>query len=121
MEITMLTKERLDYIREWQRKNKDKRRSAEKRYRERHRDRMKIKQFLYGHSSGRKGQTRFCWGLLNGDGCCLFCGKYFPFSLEQHHLFGPENRVQITLCANCHLIYHRTHLTLDDYMREIFI
>lgn len=121
----MVLKERLEYIRNWQRNNKDKRKVVQKRYREHHKDCDKIKYFLYGHRirikrgqwEGRKYRSGI--GLLHGDGCCLFCGDFNPFHLENHHPFGILSEFTITLCSNCHSEIHR--LGIQDYIRECFV
>lgn len=111
----------------WQRykcRHLDRVKKSKRKWKEKNPDHLKIYQFLYGHSSGTKrgNKRRIYWGFVNGDGCCLICGEYYPFCLEQHHLFE-ELEIQITLCSNCHSEFHRTKMfkgLLKDYEKGIF-
>lgn len=75
----------------------------------------KIYKFLYGHlptrifnkNRGTSSPDGFVPGLLTGDGCCLICSEFDPFTFENHHLFGRNNPFQITLCGRCHTILNR--------------
>ena len=115
--------DRIEYIQHWAKTHPENRKRINERYRKRHPDKIKIKQFLYGHSCGTKRGNKHLiyWGLLNGDGWCIICGEFYPFFLEQHHLFR-ESETQTTLCANHHSAFHRTgRITLEDYVREILV
>lgn len=41
--------------------------------------------------------------LLNGDGCCLYCGQIDPFNLQNHHPWKKEDpHFTTTLCTKHH-------------------
>ena len=109
-----------EYMRIWRQKNKEHVQEYSKEYnkvhkeilaknsrkfREEHRDELRIKRFLYGYGWKINDKTTG-EGFLRGDGCCLVCGEIDPFTLELHHLFNTDNP-RITLCSNCHRALHK--------------
>lgn len=89
-------------------KNREKYLAYSKKYRETH------KVELYRKFKLKMKDTNYWWAIkyywlrryFNGSGVCIRCGEYYPFVLENHHIFK-KSKFQITLCANCHALMDR--------------
>jgi len=126
----------LAYMKRWREQNKDHIRKSGKEYRERNKERIK-KYHKQWYNKNRESkiehatewkkrnrskynQTQRLWmwlyakkyakglGFLCGTGICVFCGEENPFLLENHHVFGRDSDLIISLCANCHHMLHNS-------------
>ena len=88
------------YMKEYNKKNKQKLKEYTKKYRVKHRNHTRKQRFLYGN--------KLKDGFLSSEGFCLNCSETNPFMLETEHPFGRKNNnFTITLCGSCHSLRHR--------------
>lgn len=77
------------YKKEWELRNKDNRHESKRSYNRK-----------YGIA------TRLA-RRLSKMGCCMVCWTINPFILEDHHIFGNGQGLEVHLCANHHEFIHR--------------